>query len=105
MTVSFVALPLGLVVGAALGAVYLGLLWRAVRRLPHGRGGARVFVGLALARAALLIGTLAAAAAFGAPAEGMLAGLAGFAAVRLAATRRLEGRTPEGRTPEGSAWR
>mgnify|MGYP006272803073 FL=1 len=99
MTVSLVALALGMVAGAILGAVYLGLLWRAVRQLPQERG-ARAFVGLALARAALLIGTLAAAAALGAPAEGMLAGLAGFAAVRLAATRRLEGRRQE-----GSAWR
>lgn len=100
MNISLVALPLGMVAGAALGAVYLCLLWLAVRRLLQGRNGARVFVGLALARGALLIGTLAAAAALGAPAEGMLAGLAGFAAVRFATTRRLEGRSPE-----GAIWR
>lgn len=100
MSVSFAALIIGALAGAALGAVYLGLLWRAVRRLPQGRGGAGVFVALALARAALLIGALAVAARLGAPAEVLLAGLAGFVAVRLAATRRLGGRSPE-----GTAWR
>jgi len=100
MNISLVALPLGMVAGAAIGAVYLALLWLGVRRLLRDRSGARVFVGLAMARAALLIATLAVAAAIGAPAEGMLAGLAGFAAVRFAATRRLEGRLQE-----GSAWR
>jgi F1F0 ATPase subunit 2 len=100
MTISLAALTLGALAGAALGAVYFALLWLAVRRLPRGRGGARLFVGLALARAALLIGTLAAAAALGVPAEGLLAGVAGFVAIRFAATRRLGGRTPE-----GPAWR
>jgi F1F0 ATPase subunit 2 len=100
MSVSFVVLALGALAGATLGALYLGLLWAAVQRLPRGRGGARVFIGLALTRAALLIGTLTAAAALGAPAEGLLAGVVGFIAVRLFATRLL-GRDG----PEDTAWK
>ncbi len=92
-----VPLALGALAGAAMGAVYLGLLWAAVRRLPQERAGALAFAGLALARAALLVGTLAAAAAIGVPAEGLLAGLAGFIAVRLSATRLL-GRQAPGET-------
>lgn len=80
--------------GAALSGAYMGLLWLAVRRLPQDRGGVLVFVGLGLARAALLLGALAAAAALGVAAEGFVAALAGFVVVRLAATRLLGRETP-----------
>ncbi len=85
--------------GGLVGAVYLGLLWVAVRHLPQDRGGVLVFIGLTLARMALLLGTLAAAAALGVPATGLVAGLAGFIVVRLAATRWL-GRATRG----GGTW-
>jgi len=81
-------------VGAALGALYLGLLWVSVRALA-GQRPAVTFVALALARAALVLGALAAALSFGAGAGAILAALAGFVIVRLAATRRT--RAVEGR--------
>jgi len=97
-------LPVSTLVAAALagglvGAVYLGLLWVGVRHLPQDRGGVLVFIGLTLARMALLLGALAAAAALGVPATGLVAGLAGFIVVRLAATRWL-GRATRG----GNTW-
>ena len=100
MTVSIGALALGALAGAGLGAIYLGLLWLAVRRLPQDRGGVRVFVGLGLARLALLLGALAASAALGMPVEGIAAAVAGFVAVRFAATRFL-GQEP----PRGAIWK
>ncbi len=81
-------------VGAVLGALYLGLLWASVRVLA-GQRPAATFVALALARAALVLGALAAALALGAGAGAILAALAGFVAVRVAATRRA--RAAEGR--------
>lgn len=73
--------------GAILGAAYLALLWVAVRRLPQERSGVSLFVALALARAAMVLGALAAAAALDVQASGLLAALLGFLAARLAATR------------------
>lgn len=98
MTFSILSLVFGAFVGGALGAVYLGLLWVAVRSLPQDRGGVVVFVGLGLARVALLLGALAAAAALGLRIEGIAAAVAGFIAVRLAATRWLGDTTPGGET-------
>lgn len=98
MTFSILSLVFGAFVGGALGAVYLGLLWVAVRSLPQDRGGVVVFVGLGLARVALLLGALAAAAALGLRIEGIAAAVAGFIAVRLAATRWLGDTTPGGAT-------
>lgn len=89
MTDTIMSLFIGALVGAALGAAYLGLLWVAVRSLPQDRSGVRVFVGLGLARVALLLGALAAAAALGLPIEGIAAAVVGFIAVRVAATRWL----------------
>lgn len=94
MTMSILSILLGALVGAALGAIYLGLLWVAVRSLPQDRRGLRVFVALGLARVALLIGALAAAAALGPPIEGIGGAVVGFIAVRFAATRRLGEATP-----------
>jgi F1F0 ATPase subunit 2 len=84
--------------GAALGALYLGLLWASVRALA-GRRSAAAFVALAVARAALVLGSLAAALTLGAGASEILAALAGFVAVRVAATRRT--RAAEGKP----AWK
>ncbi len=90
----------GALAGAVIGGLYLGLLWAAVRHLPQNRGGVLVFVGLALARMVLLLGALAAAAALAVPAMGLVAALAGFVVVRLAATRLL------GRATQGDdAWK
>lgn len=100
MSGSVLSLLAAALAGAALGSAYLGLLWVAVRHLPRDRGGVPIFVGLALARAALLIGALAAAAALGVAVEGLVAALAGFVALRLAATRLL-GRATSGNT----AWK
>lgn len=100
MSISFFNLLAGALAGVVLGGAYLGLLWLAVQRLPQERGGVAAFVLLALARGVLVLGALAAAAALGAPAAGYVAGLAGFVAVRLAATR-LPGRG----TPGDTAWK
>lgn len=100
MTLSIASIVLGALAGGALGAVYLGLLWVAVRSLPQDRGGVLVFVGLGLARVALLLGALTAAAALGLRIEGIAGAVAGFVAVRLAATRWL-GTTTAG----GATWK
>lgn len=98
------AAPLSLLaaalVGAALGGVYLSLLWAAVKRLPRSPDGIAVFITLGAARAVLLLGALAAAAALGVPASGFVAALSGFIVVRLATTRQLR-RGP----PADSPWR
>jgi hypothetical protein len=57
------------------------------------------FVALAVARAALVLGALAVALKYGVGAGAFLAALAGFVAVRFAATRRA--RTTE----RGPAWK
>jgi len=100
MTLSILSLFLAALAGGAVGAVYLGLLWVAVRSLPQDRGGVLVFISLGLARVALLLGALAAAAALGLRIEGIAAAVAGFIAVRLAATRWLG--NPR---PGGASWK
>ena len=97
MSGSVLSLFAAALAGAALSGAYLGLLWLAVQHLPQDRGGVLVFVGLGLARAALVLGAVAAAVALGVAAGGLVAALAGFVAVRLAATRLL-GRGPPGDT-------
>lgn len=84
--------------GAALGALYLALLWASVRALAGPRPAAE-FVALAVVRAALVLGALAVALKLGVGAGALLAALAGFVAVRFAATRRA--RTTE----RGRAWK
>jgi F1F0 ATPase subunit 2 len=100
MSATVPPLVAGLLAGAAFGGLHLGLLWVAVRRLPEGRGGVTAFLLLALARAALLLGALAAAVLLKAPAMSLVAALVGFLAVRLAATKRQR-RSLAG----GAAWR
>lgn len=100
MSASAFSLLAAVLVGAGIGTLYMALLWMAVRRLPQDRGGLAVFVALRIARAALLVGAMAAAVALAVPAEGIVAALVGFITARLAATR-LAGRG----TPGRAAWR
>ena len=100
MTLPIGALLLGALTGAALGAIYLWLLWGAVRALSRDGSGVLIFVGLGLARVALLLGALTAAAAFGLQALGIAAAVVGFIAVRFAATRWLGHGTPR-----DAAWK
>ena len=72
--------------GAAIGAVYFGLLRIAVRALAR-RQSALIFLALGFARAALVITALAIAFRFNLPLIGILAALAGFMTVRLFLTR------------------
>lgn len=94
MTLSIIGLLGGALVGGALGTIYLGLLWVAVRSLPQDRSGIPVFIGLGLARVALLVSALAVAVALGLPAQGIAAAVVGFITVRFAATRWLGNGTP-----------
>lgn len=80
-------LILAALVGAAFGMVYLGLLWGAVSALPKDRGGVWVFVGLGLVRMVLVLGAVATAVVLGLRIEAIATALAGFIALRLAATR------------------
>jgi F1F0 ATPase subunit 2 len=98
MSVSAFALLAGALAGAALGALYLALLWASVRALAGPRPAAG-FVALAVARAALVLGALAVALKLGVGAGALLAALAGFVAVRFAATRRAR------ITERGPAWK
>lgn len=100
MSLSIPSLLLGACAGAALGAVYLSLLWLAVRSLPQDRSGVHVFVALGLLRVALLLGALTAAAALGTPVVSIAGAVAGFVGVRFAATRWLARAMPE-----DTAWR
>jgi len=110
MSASALSLLAAALAGAGLGGLYMALLWAAVRRLPRepsaasGRSGVASFVWLGLARVALLLGALAVAAALALPAEGFVAALAGFVAVRFAATRvaRRPARRP---APGDAAWK
>ncbi len=90
------ALPLlgAFLAGAALGAAYFGLLWRSVRAL--GAGGWVRFAAGAVARAALVLGGLAAALAAGVGAAGIGLAALGFLAARLWATRAARRPTREG---------
>ncbi|MDP3414764.1 ATP synthase subunit I [Falsiroseomonas sp.] len=96
MSASPFSLLASVLVGAAIGALYLALLWMAVRRLPQDRGGLAGFVWLRIARAALLVGAMAAAVALAVPAEGFVAALVGFIIARLAGTRLARRGTPGG---------
>lgn len=94
MSASAFSLLAAVVVGAGIGAVYMALLWMGVRRLPQDRGGFAAFVWLRIARAALLLGAMAAAVVLAVPAEGLVAALVGFIIVRLAVTRLARRGTP-----------
>ncbi len=81
------ALGAAFLAGGALAALYLALLWRAVRDLAR-----TPRPGVALVGGGLLRVTLVAAAFVLAAREGiapLLAGVAGFTLVRLAVTRRV----------------
>lgn len=84
--------------GGVVGAAYAACLWAGVRALTAQRGGGGRFALFAALRAALILGALALAVAAGLGAGAILAGLAGFVAVRLAVTRRV-------RDAEGAPWK
>lgn len=79
-------LILAVAIGGALGAAYYLLLWVSVRDLTQGAPG-WLFVGGALARAALVIAALALFAATARPLSELALALVGFLLVRQAATR------------------
>lgn len=81
-----VQLVVGFLAGVALGGVYHALLWVAVRQLAGARGP-MIFIGLALLRAALVIGALAVAFGSGLPLGAVATAMLGFLTVRLTATR------------------
>jgi hypothetical protein len=83
------ALLVAALAGAALAALYLALLWAGAQVLGV-RQSVGAFAGLAALRAALIVGALWAAFALGAEAAEILAGLAGFVALRVAVIRRAE---------------
>lgn len=83
--------------GAALGLLYMGVLWGAVRVLARGQS-VWFFAALGLLRAGLLLSALWLAAAMGATAAQIAFALLGFVAVRLVATRLAKVTTPERRT-------
>jgi hypothetical protein len=80
-------LGLAVAAGAAVGGLYLGLLWRALRAQARGGGGAaRILLG-GLVRVMAVAGAAAAALAAGVPALHLVAALAGFLLARVAGTR------------------
>ena len=80
------ALVAYLIAGATLGGAWLGLLWMSARAIAAPRPVAR-FAVLAIGRALLVGGALAMALGGGATAPQLLAALAGFTLMRIAATR------------------
>lgn len=86
MSASLATYAAAVAAGAALGALYLALLWASVRALVGPRSGL-AFAGLALARAALVIAALVGAIRLGVGTGELLAALAGFIALRVLATR------------------
>jgi hypothetical protein len=99
MSTSASCLPAAALAGAALGGIYLSLLWLAVRCLLRQRTGIVVFVLLAFVRAALCLGTVWACAVLEVPMAQIIAALFGFIVVRLAVTS-----LPGLQGPGGMAW-
>lgn len=73
-------------IGAVVGAAYLGLLWASVRLLAR-RGRLSAYLLLAALRGGLVLAALWLAAALGLGAGGILIGLAGFVMLRLGVVR------------------
>lgn len=82
-------LVLGLIVGAALGALHMVWLWRASTGLRPDGSGALALVGGALLRLALVLAGFAGLMAVARqPAPALLAALLGFTVIRMIAVRR-----------------
>lgn len=75
--------------GAAVAAMYLGLLWASVRLLARG-GSLSAYFLLAAARGGLVLGSLWLAITLGIGASGILIGLAGYIALRVCVIRMTE---------------
>ena len=80
--------------GAALGLLYMGILWGAVRVLARGQS-VWLFAVLGMLRAGLLLAALWLTAAMGATAAQIAFALLGFIATRLVATRLAKAANPE----------
>lgn len=72
--------------GAAVGALYLGLLWASVRQLARG-GRLWVYLLLGALRVGLVLGALWGAVSLGVDALGIGIGLAGFVVIRVGVLR------------------
>jgi len=89
------ALPvLSLLVGAAFGLLYLGVLWGAVRILTSGHS-IWLFAAMGLLRAGLIVGALWLAIRNGATAVDITFAALGFLAARLLVTRLTKNADPE----------
>ena len=77
--------------GAAVGALYLGLLWASVRQLARG-GRLWVYLFLAALRGGLVLGALWGAVSLGVDALGIGIGLAGFVVIRVGVLRAIDTR-------------
>lgn len=97
MTPHLLAFAASVLAGLAFGALHLLLLRVGTRALARPQA-TRLFVGLAMLRAALLVAALAGMAAFGAGAIEFVGALAGFLLARLAAIRAV-------RAGKGASWR
>lgn len=89
------ALLIAFSAGAAVGGLYFSLLWLSVRGLTGG-GPKWHFVAGAIARAALVIGTLAVFLVLARPMAELAAAAAGFLGARLVATRLAKRSESEG---------
>lgn len=85
---------LAILAGAALGLLYMGVLWGAVGVLARGQS-VWLFAALGLLRAGLLLGALWLAAAMGATAAQIAFALLGFVLIRLVATRLAKASNPK----------
>lgn len=85
MTWEAVNMAVAFLTGLILGGAYLAILWRSIRGLAASRGPIRRLLGGAVLRIGLLMGSFYLVMA-GQP-ERLLACLAGFLVVRVAATR------------------
>ena len=94
MTVS-----LAILIGAAFGLLYMGVLWGAVRILTSGQS-VWLFAAMGLLRAGLLLGALWLALWIGATVADIAFAMLGFIAIRLLVTRLAK--TVE---PERTSWK
>ncbi|GAA6199287.1 ATP synthase subunit I [Aquicoccus sp. SU-CL01552] len=82
-------LALGVLTGAALGALHLAWLWRAAARLRPDGSGALALVGGAVLRLAVVLAGFAGLLSIATqPALALVGALAGFALIRAVAVRR-----------------
>ncbi|TDE40073.1 ATP synthase subunit I [Antarcticimicrobium sediminis] len=82
-------LALGVLTGAALGALHIAWLWRASARLRPDGSGVLALVGSAVLRLAVVLAGFAGLMSIASqPTLALVGALAGFALIRLVAVRR-----------------